>query len=158
MSMQVLERPTTGPDRHASCNTAISQTGSDLVLKLRLDQAETRNAGAYVLWDAYCGHDHVGYASLEYVPAEFDATLARLSPALRLYIQPKFRWRGLGSKLARAVITQLRNEGFSRPVLASHMGGDEAAACILIQCGFLYTGCKTAGPGDQVRLHMLALL
>jgi hypothetical protein len=91
MSRQILERPTTGPARHAPYGTALSQTRSDLVLKLRADQAETRNVGLRVLWDTYCGYDKVGYASLEYAPAEFDATLARLSPALRLYIQPKFR-------------------------------------------------------------------
>jgi GNAT superfamily N-acetyltransferase len=157
MSMQVMERPTAGPAPHAPCGTSVSHTGSDLLLKLPLE-ATAPGAGPCVRWEAYCGHDNVGYASLEYDPAEFDPILIPFSTVLRLYIYPKFRRRGLGSKLGRAFITQLRNEGFSRPLLASHMAGDEAAAHILIQCGFLYTGCKTTGPGGQVCRHMLALL
>ena len=108
-------------------------------------------------WDVFLREDKIGLIRLDFLPPEFDQELSRRCPAVRVCIAPQHRGFGLGAASLNLFISLLQSYGFHRPLLAAFREHDEAAEAMLLNAGFIPTGCRSRDASGAVQRHMVAL-
>lgn len=109
-------------------------------------------------WDIVLRTDKIGLIRLDFLPHDFNADLARHCPALRICLAPNYRGRGLATASLSLFIALLQGNGFHRPLLAACPDSDAAAETMLLNVGFMPTGCVSHGAGGILYRHMILLI